>query len=447
MSVTGWTPRERRWLVFLLVAAVLFGGLVEFRSAFLHRRMGDLDVFLRAAWAVRSGRDIYTVTDDKGFHYHYPPLFAILLTPLADPPAGADRAWTLPYAVSVALWYAFSVACLIVAIRWLAAALDEGGRPWSALRIVPLVACLPAIGGSLMRGQVDLLLLLLLCGMTVAALERRSFAAGMWLAAAIALKVIPAYLLIYPLWRRDGRWLAGCAAGLAVFLGVIPAAVFGPKQTIAYYQEWQTVLLRPALTQGGDQTRANELTNVTATDSQSFLAVLHNTLHPDRTTRPPTAAVCVRLTHWAIGGELTLLLLMAGRRARGPAVEVLRLGNLMILMILLSPVCHLHYFALLLPAATGLVALDTQRELHLSGWLKTVFVILIVANSLPKIPGLELLRDAGLAMYAALLLWGTGCFALWKMNDASPRAAARESAVLTPPWQASAGRARSPLPR
>ena len=40
---------------FLLAALVLFGGLVEFRSALLTRRMTDLDVYLRAAWAVRSG--------------------------------------------------------------------------------------------------------------------------------------------------------------------------------------------------------------------------------------------------------------------------------------------------------------------------------------------------------------------------------------------------------
>src|SRR5947209_172763 len=102
--------RLRRWergcLWALAVAAALFGGLVEYRSAFLSRRMGDVGIFLRGAWAVRSGADLYRVTCDIGFHYNYPPLFAILLAPLADPPAGVARAGFVPYPVSVAVWYA-----------------------------------------------------------------------------------------------------------------------------------------------------------------------------------------------------------------------------------------------------------------------------------------------------------------------------------------------------
>src|SRR5207302_3186104 len=95
------SPWQRWGLALCIAAVVCFGVLVEVRSVYLKRRMGDLDVFLRTAWAVRTGEDIYTVTDDNGYHYHYPPLFAILLAPLADPPIGADRAWTVPYPVTV----------------------------------------------------------------------------------------------------------------------------------------------------------------------------------------------------------------------------------------------------------------------------------------------------------------------------------------------------------
>ncbi|HKT53745.1 MAG TPA: hypothetical protein VJP88_04795, partial [Caulobacteraceae bacterium] len=45
---------------------------------------GDLDVFLRAGWAAREGQSLYKVTDGHGFHYLYTPLFADMLTPLAD---------------------------------------------------------------------------------------------------------------------------------------------------------------------------------------------------------------------------------------------------------------------------------------------------------------------------------------------------------------------------
>src|SRR5947209_4175021 len=102
------TPWERLGLAAFFALFVAFGGLVELRTALLSRRMGDLDCFLRAAWAVRSGADLYDVTDDNGFHYNYPPLLAVLATPLADPPAGAGRARLLPYPVSVGDWYALS---------------------------------------------------------------------------------------------------------------------------------------------------------------------------------------------------------------------------------------------------------------------------------------------------------------------------------------------------
>jgi hypothetical protein len=423
----GLTRWERRGLGLLLTAVVVFGAVVEKRSAFLTRHMGDLGVFARAAWAVRAGEDIYAVADNR-FHYHYPPLFAILLTPLADPPPGAPMAWTLPYPVSVGLWYAVSVLCLVVGVHWLASALEQtmadpamrprlGSRRWWALRTLPVLVCLPPLGHTLMRGQVNTLLLLLLCGMAAAMLRGRSWRAGLWLAGAICLKVIPAFLLLVPLWRRDGRCLAGCAVGLVVGLGVVPVAVFGPARTLSYYQEWTEVLVRPGLGAGTDQSRAQELTDVTATDSQSFQAIFHNTLYPDPYTRPRTAAAGIRWAHWLLGGLLTLATLWAarGRRGDGPAT-VITFGSLVVLMILLSPVCHLHYFCLAVPLVMGLIAADWERRetLALGMGLLLVLACEVVGNTLPHFPVMQRLRDDGLASCATLLLWLAGCVVVRK---------------------------------
>jgi hypothetical protein len=69
-----------------------------------------------------------------------------------------------------------------------------------------------------MRGQVNLLLLALLCGTAAATLRGRRFRAGLFLAGAICIKVIPAFLLLFPLWRRDGRCLLGCLFRLRILL-------------------------------------------------------------------------------------------------------------------------------------------------------------------------------------------------------------------------------------
>jgi hypothetical protein len=420
---------ERRGLYILAAAFIIFGALFEMRSALLQNRKGDLNVFLRAAWAVRAGEDIYQATDDNDHHYHYPPFLAVMLVPLADPPQGrAPLPGTLPYAVSVALWYALSIGLLFLALDMLAGALEEkmyrgarpalGDRRWWALRVLPLLACLPAIGGALMRGQVDFLLLALFCGMMAAILRGQSGRAGLLLSAAISIKVIPAFLLIYPVWKRDTRWLASCAAGLVVCLGIVPAAAFGPKQAVAYYYEWNEVLLKPGLTDHGDQTRADELTQVTATDSQSYLAMIHNIRNPG-IPRPPNATSAERLAHWIIAAVLTVLTLAAvGRRAdRGPIDTTVFIGMLMVMMILSSPICHLHYFSMCTPLAMALVAARWQEhgsQPLLNQWVVAIFALNFITSAVPRIPGFEPTRDFGLATCGALTLWFAGCLALRK---------------------------------
>jgi hypothetical protein len=440
-------PGLRRWhtlgLLALALTVVVFGVVVEVRSAFLKRRMTDLQVYLRAAWAVRAGEDLYAVQDDNRWHYHYPPLFAVLLAPLADaPPGAAPLVGRVPFAVSVGLWYAFSVGCLWLSVHGLARALEETAgtdvparwsRRWWTLRTLPVLVCLPAVGSTLIRGQVNLLLLMLLCGMLAAALRGQSWRAGFWLAGAVCLKIIPAFLLIYPLWRRDTRWLAGCALGLVVGLLLLPAVALGPGRTLGYFHEWADVLGRPALGEGEDQSRAKELLETTATDNQSFGIIIHNTLHMaealrdgqprrdrglyfwltwERIGRPLQPAAATRLAHWLIGGVLTgLTLLASGWRQPGRHAPLLGLGSLVLLMPLLSPVCHLHYFCLAVPLVMGLLwrhwesAGQGTTASRLGPGLGLLLGVHLVGSVLPRLPGLELLRDLGVAAFAAMLLW------------------------------------------
>jgi Glycosyltransferase family 87 len=412
--------RRERWGLILLAALfVLFSLVVGHRSLLLSRHMTDLNAFLRGAWAVRTGENLYEVADENGFHYIYPPLLAILLTPFANPPAGVHAAWTVPFAVSVFLMYAFSIACAFWASHWLASALEQrspdpqvrsqpaGCWRWWALRILPLLLVLPEILGTLGRGQVNLLLLALLCGTIGAILRKRSWLAGAFLSGAICLKVLPAFLLLYPLWRRDARCLVSCALGLIVGLAVIPA-LRGPEWAITQYQAMAGKVLFPGLGAGEDHTLATTLTNVTGTDSESLLSTLHNTLHLNRETRPNEASVTTRAIALLAGGLLTALTLWAAgwRRQRSTWVEMLFFGQLMLLMVLISPVCHLAYFVLEMPLIMAVI--DTAWIPASPGkarLLAALFVGVFVAHILPHIPGLEVLRDLGFGMYAALLWW------------------------------------------
>ena len=226
---------EKWGLLALFAFIVWFGVETEIRSAFSATRMTDLGCYQRAAWAVRSGADIYEVQDDNFWHYTYTPFFAVAMTPLADAPAGYPRDGLLPYAVSVALWYVFGFLCACLAIHWVAKTIEEsspdasrrplpfGCRRWWYNRVPALLVCLIPVGGTLQRGQVNLLVLVLIAGMFRDALRHRRFASGLWLAAAICVKVIPAFLILFPLARRDGTrapgwcFFAGPAGGSRSF--------------------------------------------------------------------------------------------------------------------------------------------------------------------------------------------------------------------------------------
>ena len=416
-------------LATLAAAFVVFSFVVEFRSVFLQRHMTDLQVYLRAAWAARTGGDIYGITDDNHWHYHYPPLPALLAMPLADAPPDADRSGILPFAVSVAVWYWLSVLCLLAGVHILAKAVDRDAVPgsprWWGLRFWPIMACLPPIAASLMRGQVNLMLLALLCGAGAAVLRARPWRAGLYLAAAVCLKVIPAFLLVYPLWRRDWRCLGGCALGLLAGLLLIPAAWFGPARTAAYFAEWCDVLARPALGNGEDHARDKELVLVTSTDSQSLGATIHNTIYLNRDTRPNQLDPPVRVAHWLGGALMTGVTLLAfGWRPGGHRLRpLLLLGALTLVMVMVSPVCHLHYFCLALPLVMGLIGheWEARGSMRPGVGLTVLLAVNFIVNALPHLPDTDLTRDLGLAAYATLLLWLAAVVGLWRTRSEPER--------------------------
>src|SRR5947209_6465432 len=179
--------RERIGLVLFALLILGFGVLTEIRSCFLQFTHTDFGMLARAAWAVRTGGDIYLVTEDGGLHYTYPATFSAFMVPFADPPRGQDRAGYLPYPVSVAVWYLISVALILWSAHVLAKTVlpsaVPGSRRWWHARMIPICACLGGIGFSLGKGQVTLLLVALIAAAFAAAMRARRFASGALLGA------------------------------------------------------------------------------------------------------------------------------------------------------------------------------------------------------------------------------------------------------------------------
>jgi hypothetical protein len=89
---------------------------------------------------------------------------------------------------------------------------------------------------------------------------------------------------------------------------------------------------------------------------------------------------------------------------------------LIVLMLLLSPVCHLHYFCLSVPLLMAILATawERQRTGHVGMGIVGLLAAYALANALPQFPGLEPMRDLGLATGAAVALWLVGGVVLWR---------------------------------
>ena len=413
---------ERVGLALLAVALTAFGGLVLVRSAFQESRKTDFGVYCRAAQAIRVGNDIYGLNtcDDNGWHYCYPPPFAVAMLPFADPFEFQDHAGYLPFWASVTAWYLLSVGLIAWSLhRFASTVLPDAvpySRRWWYARTVPLYVCAGGLLYTLARGQVNILIVASIAGLFTANCRRQPIRAGLWLAAAVAVKVIPVYLLLDTVVRKDWRSLVGLSLGLVLLLVAVPAAVWGGQGMIDNNLTFLDAVLAPGALGIGDQTRALELTNTASTDSQSFQAALHNLRHPDPLTRPVNADRFSKLFHVAVSGFLTLtmLILAVSRGIRdGAAERLIFLGCVTIAMLHITPVSHMHYYALGLPLVAGLwlqglrdrpgrLTCDPVTLTLLIGW-GVIVVVMLLPHDAPTA-----MREFGTGPTASLMLWGYG---------------------------------------
>jgi alpha-1,2-mannosyltransferase len=405
------TRRERIILAILVAILPLFGALVVWRSCYMARRHTDFGVYARAAWAARTGHDIYEVTDDSGLHYCYPPTFAVLMAPFAEPPKGEQQQYYLPFGISVGIWFALSVGFAFAAAHILASAVEStcngtiDRRRWWGLRVWPVLLTLPALGNNLSHGQVNSLLLMLVAGAIAALVRGRSRAAGAWLAGAIALKVIPGFLTLIPLMRRDRRCFSGLTLGLVVLLIGVPAFAWGPTGIWRANLKFVDVMIHPAVGDASQADRSEEMFNILKTDNQSIQAMFHAWQHWGDANAPAEPATHTRAAHWLIGIALTLTTLFVGRRQLAGSELLLFAGALTTVMLFVSPMCHLHYYVLTMPLVTGLLfrAWNSGQDVRFTRQLPVLLGLHVVGGVIPLV--FESYRNLGFAPLTTIPLW------------------------------------------
>jgi hypothetical protein len=255
----------------------------------------------------------------------------------------------------------------------------------------------------------------LVAGAFAASVAGRTAQVGVWLAAAITLKVIPGLLLLYPLVRKEWRSARGLAVGLIVGLVSVPVLGLGIEGSIAAYRSFLGRVLLPGATAAGESSMGGELTNVAATDSQSFLSAIHNNLYPVRWDQPAAASAGTRLAHWGIVGILTLAVCGVAMHCNTsePVDRLILFGLFTLLMLHATPVSHMHYYAFGVPLVAGLwlKGLANKPGTVWPGWRAAGPIVAWgVATALPLLDGpvFEAFRHRGFGPVASILLIAVG---------------------------------------
>jgi hypothetical protein len=366
-----------------LIAVATLGAIVALiATAFevLTRHHGDGQVFFRAGWAIWAGHSIYAVTDDHGWSYHYPPFFALLMGPFANPPLGVESPWwAMPYPVAVVVWCVVGLAALAAAAHALADAIDRFA-PWAdeakarsrywPLRLAPSFAMAPFLGVGLTRGQTTTIILFLMVAFLTRYAERRHDSGSLGLSAAIAIKMFPAALLVLPALRRDFRVIAYAAAFLFMLLFLVPGLCLGLQETIDLYRALWTERLQGMITGSLNPRIQAELSpwSINAVGVGSMLARLFSAPSLDTPYVLPFWAQAAQL---AFDAAVVSAIFAAGHgrfwrlKGRQPseAYPILLAGAA--LLAALPPmlwVARPHYWALQIPLITCLYAESTAHS-------------------------------------------------------------------------------------
>jgi Glycosyltransferase family 87 len=380
-----------RWSLFALAVGFVVWGLVDVRRRGrldpqhpeVHRT--DLTVYTIAGETMLYGGDPYSVANSRGWKYIYPPLFALMVSPLAQlDPQNQVLVW---FAVSVLMGWGCLRECVRIAGIVLPGEPVRG--PFGAIptwigAAAVTAAAIPALN-CLQRGQTGIAVLyFLLLGFRLLAESRTArgtLLAGIILALPIVLKATPLLPVTFAFAQqalaawfapgrasrliRSGAGVAAVTFGLALFLLFIPAIVIGWQANLQHLGTWWTTVARQeesALSEdyAGDNTteRNQSLTNAVhrfgnwaAGEPQPLSGTWPVPTVATTPTRPMDAEL-VKILLLAIRAGVGCLLLAVGyrtARAGDPLGQAAGFSLAYLATLVVCQIARGHYFVIWLP--------------------------------------------------------------------------------------------------
>jgi alpha-1,2-mannosyltransferase len=305
----------------------------------------DLQVYVYAVKDMLAGKDIFaTTTPVWNLYFIYPPIAAILMTPLAFGP--------------YLFWQVVWTGCLVWAQQ---SVLKRCGAPrgWKLglLGIAVLLAVEP-IRTTLGYGQVNTILMALV----VADLlpdppeQRRRIPQGILIGLASAIKLTPALFVIFMFLIGKRRAAITAIISFAVFTGI--GAIFLFRETVVFFSGLS----------GGDTRTASPL----YAGNQSLLGVFFRLGDSSRTTT---------LLGLAVAGVLAVLGCLVAAHWWRSDEQVFAVAIVGLTTCLASPLSWTHHYVWILPMAMAVLSPGVPRWARYIGgfWVVWVCVCLPLA--------------------------------------------------------------------
>jgi hypothetical protein len=118
------------------------------------------------------------------------------------------------------------------------------------VKAAAIFLALPAIMGDLSHNNVNIFILFLIAACLELYRRGNDTASGLVLGLAIACKVTPLLFLAFFVWKRAGRVVLGCAAGLVLWLAIVPGAIFGWERNAQLLTDWYKLMVERPLLKG-----------------------------------------------------------------------------------------------------------------------------------------------------------------------------------------------------
>ncbi len=238
-AALGLTTRQLR-LFSIAIALFALCAILSFVFKLWHGYI-DLQVYRNGARVWLDGGDLYgpmPKVGDIGLPFTYPPLAALLFTPLALLPLAAAE-W-LVLGVSLA---SLGVTLWLVIDR-LRPEMDRPTRVALVIGAVSILSLTEPVRQTFNFGQINLVLM---AAIALDVLARRPFwPRGMLIGIAVSVKLIPAAYLLYFLLRRDWRTSITLVASAIGAIGL--GFVLFPDESSQYWLHtlWDTDRIGPA---------------------------------------------------------------------------------------------------------------------------------------------------------------------------------------------------------